>query len=68
VPPAASFGGHGRVQILLDIAWLLLMLVKVSPQTSMPSSMSPLPYLFLASVGPRSFDLLVFYARAVWLL
>jgi len=30
-------------QILLDIAWLLLMLVLVSPQISVPSLMSPLP-------------------------
>ena len=42
-PPAASFGGHGRFQILLDVEWLLLMLVQVSPQISVPPSMSPLP-------------------------
>jgi len=42
VPSAASIGGHDRVQILLDIAWLLLMLVWVSPQTS-TLLMSPLP-------------------------
>jgi len=34
--PAFLFGGHRRFQILLDIAWLLLMLVQVSPQISMP--------------------------------
>jgi len=42
VPPAASFGGHGRSKILLDIAGLLLMLVQVSPMISVPPLMSPL--------------------------
>ena len=43
VPPAASFGGHGRFQIQLGIAWLLLTLVQVSPQITVPPLMSPLP-------------------------
>jgi len=42
VPPALSFGGYSRVKILLDVAWLLLMFVEVSPQTSVPPLMSPL--------------------------
>jgi len=39
-PPAALFGGHGRFQIPINIAWLLLMLVQVSQQISVPPLMS----------------------------